>query len=295
MKPIIFLAFANDRVDYVRYLRNLPLELAEIRKTLQIAQQNGLCEVVERANCTIEDIFDVFQTYEVAVFHYGGHADGYQFLLEQADGTQARAAAEGIVPFLASQKHLKLAFFNGCSTEQQSLELSEKGVPAVIGTLSEINDEIAKNLAVRFYKGLAQNLSIEKAWQDAENQILTQYGKDTKAYYRPKKNENPPAHLPHKIFCTNPKNLAWQLNSQRNYKLGNINKLLMSAFDDESLTAFCQFNFEKVHNNFANGQSKQQKAMALLDHGKRFLEMEKLLDLLREENEGQYEQFKPYY
>jgi hypothetical protein len=84
MKPLIFLAFANDKVDNARYLRNLPLELDGIRKALQPAVREGLCEVIERANVTIEQIFDVFQTYKdrIAIFHYGGHADGYQLLLE---------------------------------------------------------------------------------------------------------------------------------------------------------------------------------------------------------------------
>jgi hypothetical protein len=84
-------------------------------------------------------------------------------------------------------------------------------------------------------------------------------------------------------------------NLPKNYKLGNINKLLMASYDDESLTAFCMFNFEKVHNNFGATQNKQQKVMALLDYCKRALEMEKLLDLLREENLGAFEQFKPYF
>ena len=87
--PVIFLAFANDRVDDVAYLRNLPKEQDGIRSALQIAVKAGLCEVVERSNASIGQLLDVFQDEyyrdRIAVFHYGGHANGYQLLLETLD------------------------------------------------------------------------------------------------------------------------------------------------------------------------------------------------------------------
>ena len=53
-KPVIFLAFANDRDDTVRYLRNLPEEARQIRQPLQRARRDGLCELVELANATAD-------------------------------------------------------------------------------------------------------------------------------------------------------------------------------------------------------------------------------------------------
>jgi hypothetical protein len=89
-KPVIFLAFANDRDDTVGYLRNLPDEARRLRDVLQPAQQAGLCEVEVRTNSTADDIFKVFQDPKyrnrIAIFHYGGHANGYQLLLESAEG-----------------------------------------------------------------------------------------------------------------------------------------------------------------------------------------------------------------
>jgi hypothetical protein len=43
-KPVIFLAFANDRVNYATYLRNLPTEHRGIRNVLNKAIKAGLCE-----------------------------------------------------------------------------------------------------------------------------------------------------------------------------------------------------------------------------------------------------------
>ena len=60
-KPVIFLAFANDKVDNAQYLRNLSLEQRGIRTALSEAVSKGLCEVIERSSSTISDIIDVFQ------------------------------------------------------------------------------------------------------------------------------------------------------------------------------------------------------------------------------------------
>ncbi|TAH19901.1 MAG: hypothetical protein EAZ08_07510 [Cytophagales bacterium] len=181
-KPIIFLAFANDKVDNARYLRNLPMEMSGIRKSLYEAEDAGLCEVIERANVTIEDILDTFQDNRykdrIAIFHYGGHADGYQLLLEQLDGSHSVAHGAGLVSFLARQKGLKLIFFNGCSTQQQALELVQGGVPIVIGTSQAISDDIATTLSIRFYSGIANGASLERAWVEAIDLIKIQKGGD---------------------------------------------------------------------------------------------------------------------
>ncbi|MCB9351359.1 MAG: AAA family ATPase [Lewinellaceae bacterium] len=174
-KPVLFLAFANDRVDNARYLRNLPKELDGLRKALYLAEQMGLCEVVERANVTIDQIVNVFQDPRyrdrVAIFHYGGHANGYQLLLETLDDNNIKAEAGGLVPFFARQKSLQLVFLNGCSSRAHAVELIEAGIPAVVGTAEPINDAVATQLAVRFYKGLAGGLPLQRAWAEAEDEI----------------------------------------------------------------------------------------------------------------------------
>lgn len=172
-KPVIFLAFAQDREEKVGYLRNLPTELDGIRKALQKARQAGLCEVVERANTTLDNIFDVFQEFRdrVAVFHYGGHAGSFQLLLESPTGKHQLGHSEGLVSFLAKQKGLKLVFLNGCSSQKQALDMVEAGVPAVVGTSQKIADDVATQLSHRFYLGLAAGLPIDRAWNEAVDQV----------------------------------------------------------------------------------------------------------------------------
>ncbi|RIK81705.1 hypothetical protein DCC62_01850 [candidate division KSB1 bacterium] len=192
-KPVIFLAFAQDRVADGAYLRNLPIELDGIRKALQKAKQAGLCEIVERSNTTVENILDVFQEYQdrIAIFHYGGHADSFELLLESLAGAHAAAHREGLVSFLARQLGLKLVFLNGCSTQQHALDLKEAGIPAVIGTSKTIGDAVAADLAVRFYKGLAAGHTIERAWAEAVDQVKIEKGTDWRALHWQGKTETP--------------------------------------------------------------------------------------------------------
>ena len=59
-KPVLFLTFANDRDDRVRYLRNLPKETRRLREALRIAERDGLCETEIRTNATVDEILNAF-------------------------------------------------------------------------------------------------------------------------------------------------------------------------------------------------------------------------------------------
>ena len=186
-KPIIFLAFANVRDDTVPYLRNLPEEQRQVRVALERARVAGLCEIVERSNATIAEILDVFQLSEyrnrIAIFHYGGHANGFQLLLESPEGRSSPAHAGGFAEFLAQQHGLQVVFLNGCSTQPQVQGLLQANVSAVIATSQAIADDIATNLATRFYTGLAGGASIGTAYNEAVASIKTEIGEDLLKYY----------------------------------------------------------------------------------------------------------------
>jgi WD40 repeat protein len=188
-KPIIFLAFANDRDDRVKYLRNLPDELRQIRAALQQAKSAGLCDLVERANATVNDILDVFQHPEyrnrIAIFHYGGHANGYQFLLESPEGQTQLAHAGGLAAFLGQQHGLQLIFLNGCSTQQQVEGLLQANVSTVIATSQDIDDGVATTFATRFYQSLASGTNIRTAYNEAMAVVRTEKGDNLRHLYSP--------------------------------------------------------------------------------------------------------------
>lgn len=100
-RPVVLLfAFANDRVEPALYLRNLPEEQRRVRAAMATAVQAGLCEVVERANATLDEVLGAFQdpAYRdrIAVFHFGGHARSGALLLESRQGAAAVAYAPGL-------------------------------------------------------------------------------------------------------------------------------------------------------------------------------------------------------
>ena len=186
-KPVVFLAFANVRDNTVQYLRNLPEEQRRIRAALEHARSAGLCELVERSNATTREILDVFQHSEyrdrIAIFHYGGHADGYQLLLESPEGRGSPAHASGFAAFLGEQRGLQLVFLNGCSTQSQAQGLLNANVKLVIATSQDIADDIATELATRFYVGLASGADIRTSFNQATAAIRTDIGDDLPSYY----------------------------------------------------------------------------------------------------------------
>ncbi|SFE79903.1 CHAT domain-containing protein [Thermoflexibacter ruber] len=289
-KPVIFLAFANDKVDSTRYLRNIPMEHNEIRKALQEADKQGLCEVVERANASIEQVLDVFQDLRyrdrIAIFHFGGHADGYQLLLESSlhpsevkdlEGVNQTAHGVGIVAFLAQQKGLRLVFFNGCTTKQQAKELSEAGIPVVIGTVSEISDEVATHLASRFYKGIGEEMDIERAWNEAVNEITMRNGSgNMRGLYRKDLKEPLPNKIPWEMYYKDKSLLTWKLkkvestmNPEKKNEsnvTGNKN-LVIQGLENSHINVNITNNNPQIVNNQIDNSIDKNAIMDLIEQG----------------------------
>ncbi len=173
-QPIIFLAYANDRVDPDRYLRNLVDETRRIREALeQRGDQTYRIEL--RPNATLEDIISVFDRNEgqVEVFHYAGHADSLQLMLEDSEGEIASAGLEGFTRLLAGQSGLELVFLNGCTTQEHAQAMRYAGIPHVIATDTLISDSAAVIFAERFYQRLADQKTISQAFEAAEIKVQT--------------------------------------------------------------------------------------------------------------------------
>jgi WD40 repeat protein len=187
-RPVIFLAFANDRDDHARYLRNLPEEQRRVRQRLEQDEATRICELVIHPNITADELLDVFQhpryRDRIAIFHFGGHAGGYQLLLESTAGRPELAHGEGLAGFLALQRSLQLVFLNGCSTQPQVEGLLDSGVPAVIATSESIADAMAMELSARFYSALAGGTTVGEAYAQAVAAVRTVKGGRTREVSR---------------------------------------------------------------------------------------------------------------
>jgi hypothetical protein len=177
------MAFANEREEGVRYLRNLPGDTRALQGSLDSARQAGLCEPLLRQGANVADVLAVFQSPDyrnrIAVFHYGGHANGYELLLDGGERLHGR----GFAAFLGQQRGLQLVFLNGCATEAHARRLLEVGVPAVIATAQAVDDAVATAFASHFYRALASGASIEAGFREAEASVLAARGESPRALY----------------------------------------------------------------------------------------------------------------
>lgn len=184
LPPVVFLAFANDHAVGERYLRNLDVEADHAHSALSQAEQRGHCEVVIRQNATADDVLDIFQDARyrdrVAIFHFGGHANSFQLLLETSAGKPVASDGEALAAFLAQQRGLQVVFLNGCSTEGHVIDLLNAGVNGVIATERAIDDAVATTFSERFYQGMSSGAAIGAAFAEATAGVRFEISDETR-------------------------------------------------------------------------------------------------------------------
>lgn len=170
-KSVIALAFSKDKDAFLPMLRQ---EQESVYNILQTSNHQGFIRVRKIEYTAIVDFFNLLIRYpnQVAIFHYGGHANGSPLDLE---GTPKQAHTKGLAHLLGQQKNLKLVFLNGSATEGQIDALMKVGVKAVLATSVAIGDTMAKEFAEQFYFGLANGLSTKKAFGTAKTFVMTKY------------------------------------------------------------------------------------------------------------------------
>lgn len=190
-KPVIFLAFANDLARGGQYLRQLSEEARRIRTTLeQGSERDGRAQpyaVVVRQNATVEDLFDAFRAHRdrIVLFHFGGHANGYELYFENAQGQPTAARAEGLAAFLGRQRGLRLVFLNGCSSREQARNLLAANMDVVIATERDVKDAVALHFADHFYRGLVSGATLENAFHEAVAAAQAVAGNHGRRHLRP--------------------------------------------------------------------------------------------------------------
>lgn len=196
-KPVLFLAYANDRIDPQRYLRYIVDEVHFIRDLMQGQAAQGY-EIVVRDQASIDDLFQVFDQYgpRIHLFHFAGHADSLRLMLDQGADARSQAGIAGFTRELAQLQGLHLVFLNACLTHDQAVAMAEAGVPAVVATSTAISDRAAYLFAQRFYEQLIQRKPLSESFDVAERRVqaeLMQRAEDYRILYW---NEEPRQHFP---------------------------------------------------------------------------------------------------
>jgi len=135
---------------------------------LQPLEEEGIIKVHRDRYASVDSIHKGFTEYQrVAIFHYGGHANGTQLhLVDQKTG------ATPLARLLAAQApHLQLVCLNGCATYAQVEYLLDLGIPAVVATHCPIDDDKAAEFAIQFYELLAKGKTIREAFTLATNKL----------------------------------------------------------------------------------------------------------------------------
>lgn len=178
---VILLAFANDRQG--QFLRSISEENQLINEMLAPAEKAKFCEIITLPAADIDAIIDKIKEVRgrLKVFHYGGHADGYNLLLSSGEAEES-VDAKAFAKFLGTQDSIELVFLNGCSTENQAKELIAAGIPQVIVTNQDIVDEVARDFARQFYQSLADGQTIAQCFAEAESGTMAKHGGDTRSF-----------------------------------------------------------------------------------------------------------------
>lgn len=160
-RPILLLVFSDPRRD----LKNIKRETSGLRN---IFRRSRDCEVVILNHPSLAEIEDVLQSHrhQIVSLHYAGHANGFQQLLESEDGEVEAIGAAGFAAFLANFG-LRFVFLNGCSTAAQTEAFFAAGVPCVLATTADIDDEMATEFSLRFYNGLETGVELQTAYDEA--------------------------------------------------------------------------------------------------------------------------------
>lgn len=169
-RPVVLLTFANQEDAYLEHLKR---ESNRLDYTLSTLHDKGAIEVYRDESATTNTVAGLLERFDerIAVFHYGGHADGETLRLEDRDGNAA-----GLAEMLGRLPNLQLVFLNGCATQGQVDNLLRQGVKAVIATAVHINDEKAVVFAENFYRSLSNGHSLRSAFERAVSNLKFVYG-----------------------------------------------------------------------------------------------------------------------
>lgn len=177
--PVIFLSCANsyqagDRLPY------LERERRAIYHILKNKLGRGDCEIVQDSYDSQAFFFDQIQHRKyhnrIAIIHFSGHGDGLSFRLESAWGAEEEVDVNMLAEVLGSLPGLHLVFLNGCGSKPIVERLLKAGIPLVLTTETNMQDDQASLIAEGFYESIANGMSIDEAFAEARELAGYSYG-----------------------------------------------------------------------------------------------------------------------
>ncbi|MDB5243986.1 MAG: hypothetical protein JWP57_4612 [Spirosoma sp.] len=165
MKTLLF-CFANNRDRPLHELRN---EDDTIDRLLDPLSSQQHFQKIRDSFATTESVASKILIYQdsLCLFHYSGHAGSSALHLEDS-----LARAVGVAQLLARCPQLRLIFLNGCSTLEHIRLLRDKNSKAaIIATSTPVNDTVATQFSIAFYRALIGGTTLGEALERARLEL----------------------------------------------------------------------------------------------------------------------------
>ena len=168
---ILFLAADPSNASRLR----LGQELRDIREKLQLAKFRDRFVLEQRFSVRPGDISQAILDFEPQVVHFSGHGKNTGELCVEDNSGMIQSiqpsALAALFELVADQ--VNCVVLNACYSETQA-EAIAKHVEFVVGMNQAIGDNAAIAFSVGFYKALAANRPVEKAYEFGRVEIQLQ-------------------------------------------------------------------------------------------------------------------------
>ncbi len=126
-------------------------------------------------NTTRARLFDLLDRFDDRLIglHFGGHGDPEGLLFEDDVGRSVAGFSAGIAERLRDLPRLRWIFLNGCGTAAHVSALHGPVAVPVIATEIAIRDDVAVDVARRFYHGLSHGQTIRQAYTNVHSALRT--------------------------------------------------------------------------------------------------------------------------
>jgi len=207
--PVVLLSFAN--IDADRPL-DTKAESSALKDALLLVEHEGLVNVEREESVSVEELHKRLLNHydDLVIFHYAGHADSTQLLLESG-----QVKGKGIAKLLGQAPHLQLVFLNACETREQAEAFLDHGIKIVIATSRPISDRRAIKFSRAFYESLSRKNSIEAAFERAQAYVEVEDVEDTHRsleFDDLAEPEESSSEIPWRLYYRESRHLSWKID-----------------------------------------------------------------------------------
>jgi hypothetical protein len=150
-------------------------EAREVFKRLEEGSRRDSFELILHPALRPGDLQLLLMKYRPHIVHFSGHGSlTKRIFMEGAGGKGKQIETEGLVEvFRLYKEHVRLVVLNACNTKGQAQALST-AVDYSVGAGKGIGDRAAVKFAGAFYRALSFAMSVERAFESAQAELIIQ-------------------------------------------------------------------------------------------------------------------------